>query len=66
MQSEIFTVKNVKCGGCVSAIENGLKSLPGIDTVEVTIDGGKVTVVGNDLSREQIASKLKELGYPED
>ena len=65
MQSEIFTVKNVKCGGCVSAIENGLKALPGIDSIEVAIDGGKVTVVGNDLSREQISAKLNELGYPE-
>ena len=44
MQTEIFNVKNVKCGGCVSAIENGLKSLPGVDSIEVTIEGGKVTV----------------------
>jgi copper chaperone len=65
MQTEIFIVKNVKCGGCASAIENGLKSLPGIESVEVAIDGGKVTVTGNDLSRGQIAAKLQELGYPE-
>lgn len=65
MQTEIFTVNNVKCGGCVSAIENGLKSLPGIENVEVTLEGGKVSVVGNELSREQISAKLNELGYPE-
>lgn len=65
MQTEIFNVKNVKCGGCVSAIENGLISLPGVDSIEVTIDGGKVTVLGSELSREQIAAKLHELGYPE-
>lgn len=65
MQKEIFTVKNVKCGGCVSAIEEGLKTLAGVASVEVVIDGGKVTVSGNDLSREQIAAKLQELGYPE-
>lgn len=65
MQNEIFTVKNVKCGGCVSAIEKGLKSLPGVDSVEVTIDDGKVVVFGNELSRGQISAKLTELGYPE-
>lgn len=65
MQTEIFNVKNVKCGGCVSAIENGLKSLPGVDSIEVAIEGGKVTVFGNGLSRERIAAKLHELGYPE-
>lgn len=65
MQSETFLVKNVKCGGCAGAIENGLKTLPGIDSVDVEIDSGKVTVSGSDLSREQLAAKLQELGYPE-
>ena len=65
MQSEIFIVKNVKCGGCVSAIENGLKSLPGVERIEVVIESGKVTVLGSELSRELIAAKLQELGYPE-
>lgn len=65
MQTETFTVKNVKCGGCVSAIENGLKALPGVDSVEVVIDGGKVTVAGSEISHEQLSAKLRELGYPE-
>lgn len=62
---EHFTVKNVKCGGCVKAIQNGLQTLPGVAAVEVTIDGGKVAVAGERLDRAQIAAKLSELGYPE-
>lgn len=65
MATEQFTVQNVKCGGCVSAIENGLGELPGVESVEVIIDGGKVTVNGDNLSREQLSGKLQELGYPE-
>lgn len=65
MASEQFTVQNVKCGGCVSAIENGLKELPGVESVEVTIEGGQVTVSGAELSRQQISDKLQQLGYPE-
>lgn len=65
MANEQFTVQNVKCGGCVSAIENGLKDLPGIESVEVTIEGGHVSVNGDNLDRGQISSKLQELGYPE-
>jgi copper chaperone len=65
MSSEKFNVKNVKCGGCVSAIENGLTALPGVESVEVVIAGGEVTVSGQDLSREQLSAKLSELGYPE-
>ena len=62
---ENFTVKNVKCGGCVKAIQNGLQTLPGVAAVEVIIDGGKVRVAGDRLDRAQIAAKLSELGYPE-
>lgn len=65
MQTEHFTVANVKCGGCVKNIENGLGEIPGIEKVNVTIEGGKVDVEGEALSRDTISNKLSELGYPE-
>ena len=64
MQTEQFTVQNVKCGGCVSAIENGLKELAGVSEVLVTIDGGLVSVSGESLDRRQLSEKLTALGYP--
>jgi copper chaperone len=63
--SEKFTVQNVKCGGCVANIEKGLGELPGVERVEVVIDGGQVSVEGEGLSRDTLAAKLAELGYPE-
>lgn len=65
MQTEQFAVQNVKCGGCVSAIENGLNELTEVSTVSVTVDGGLVTVSGESLDRSQLAEKLSALGYPE-
>ncbi len=65
MQNEQFTVQNVKCGGCVSAVENGLKELAGVSEVSVTIDGGLVNVSGDALDRATLSAKLAELGYPE-
>ena len=65
VQTEQFTVKNIKCGGCASAIKAGLEGLPGVEAVEVSIDQGKVTVTGEGLSRDELAAKLGELGYPE-
>jgi len=65
VQQEEFAVKNVKCGGCVTAIENGLKEMPGVDAVEVTIDGGHVVVRGEALERSALGARLAELGYPE-
>jgi copper chaperone len=64
MQSEQFTVQNVKCGGCVSAIENGLKELAGVSEVEVIIEGGLVRVSGEALDRNAITDRLAALGYP--
>ncbi|MGE0081346.1 MAG: heavy-metal-associated domain-containing protein [Thiohalomonadaceae bacterium] len=65
METETFTVKNIKCGGCVANVQKGLKELPGVEDVQVTIQGGQVTVRGQGLSRVQIAARLNELGYPE-
>lgn len=64
MQEE-FSVKNVKCGGCVKAIQQGLQALPGVAAVTVTIEGGKVSVEGPAPDRAQLSAKLAELGYPE-
>ena len=60
-----INVSNVKCGGCTSNIENGLKDMEGVETVSASIDDGKVTVSGTSLDRDAICNKLIELGYPE-
>ena len=65
MTNETFSVQNVKCGGCASTIQDGLAAMPGIDTVEVEVEGGTVTVSGADLDRATLSAKLAELGYPE-
>ena len=65
MMQELFLVQKVKCDGCSSNIREGLLSLPGIDSVEVEVSTGQVTVQGTELSREQLAAKLNALGYPE-
>ncbi|MEK7322052.1 MAG: heavy-metal-associated domain-containing protein [Pseudomonadota bacterium] len=65
MQTEIFAVKNVKCGGCASTIQQGLAGLPGVNEIDVKAPGGPVTVHGEGLERAALARKLAELGYPE-
>lgn len=65
MPQEIFVAQNIKCGGCVTRVREGLLTLSGIDTVEVDIPSGRVTVSGPAASRPTIHTKLAELGYPE-
>jgi len=65
MQTELFKVENVKCGGCVKAIEDGLGALPEVGEVSVSVERGEVTVRGETLDRRRLAEKLAQLGYPE-
>ena len=57
-------VANVKCGGCASAIEDGLMPLGGIENIEVNIENGHVRISGNALPEDAILDKLTTLGFP--
>lgn len=61
MQTEKFLVKNVKCGGCVTTIPEGLLGISGVEDV-VVIQEGEVTISGETLNRTALAQKLDELG----
>jgi copper chaperone CopZ len=65
MSEEVFNVKNVKCGGCASAIQDGIKDQPGVAAVEVEVSNGQVTVRGEGLDRSVLGTMLAALGYPE-
>ncbi len=64
MDVQEFKVANVKCGGCATNIKNGLSGMDGVQAVDVDVATGVVVVKG-DASREPLAGKLAELGYPE-
>ena len=64
MPKELFSVQKVKCDGCVTTIRDGLLNLCGVETVEVEVATGQVTVQGDQLSRDELAAKLTALGYP--
>ena len=55
---------NIKCGGCVSSVQSGLKELEGIKNVEVDIPSNMVTIEGDGIDKTIIEKKLAELGYP--
>jgi copper chaperone len=65
MSQEIVLAQNIKCGGCVTRIREGLSPLAGVSAVDVDIATGRVTVTGGSVSRMAITAKLAELGYPE-
>ena len=64
MTELIFKATNIKCAGCANNIIEGLKTLDGVETVEVEIETGQVTVTGNPLELPIITDKISSLGYP--
>ncbi len=65
MERMEINVDKVKCNGCAVNIKNGLAGMDEVNSVEVDVAIGKVSITGEGLDRESIASKLAELGYPE-
>ena len=58
-------VENIKCGGCVSSIQNTMLQMPGVSDVVVSRENESVSISGNKLNRQRLVNRLAELGYPE-
>jgi len=64
MQTLEIIVRNVKCGGCVSNIQQGLRGVAGVQEVQVDIPLGRVAIQGDSLDVSVIRDELTALGYP--
>lgn len=64
MEQLDIQASKIKCGGCVSNIENGLKDFSGITEINVDVESNVVTLKGEGLDKVSIENKLAELGYP--
>ncbi len=63
--TEVFTVTNVKCQGCVNNIISAMLARDEVMEVEVEATTGTVIISGDDLDRQALSASLNELGYPE-
>ncbi|RWZ87394.1 MULTISPECIES: heavy metal-associated domain-containing protein [Hydrotalea] len=64
LTSADIQVQNIKCGGCVAAIEKNIGSMPGVQHVSVNQATGMVTITGIGLQTDEIKQQLTKLGYP--
>ena len=60
-----FMVQNVKCGGCASAIQTGLRQDARVREVTVDVPTGRVMVETEGDNRAELSTALETLGYPE-
>jgi len=63
--TEVFTVANMKCQGCVNNIISGLLGCDEVMEVEVEQTTGTVIITGDGLDRAKLATTLDGLGFPE-
>jgi len=58
-----LSVANMKCNGCVLAIESALKEVKNIDDIRVSLDKQQASV-STSLSSEEIAKIITDAGFP--
>lgn len=65
MRKEEFNITGMTCSACSSAIENGVKKMPGTQTVQVNLLANKMTVEFDDTSTtvQKIIDTVQDLGY---
>jgi copper chaperone len=60
---KILKVEGMSCNHCVMAVKRALKGLDGVGTVEVDLENGKVTVVGEALKDDAMKEAIDDAGY---
>ena len=64
MATSTWTVTGMTCGHCVKAVTEEVSAIEGVQSVDVDLESGRVTITGEpDPSREQVAAAVDEAGY---
>lgn len=63
MTEKTYTVTGMTCEHCVNAVSGEVGSVPGVESVDVDLTSGHVTVTGDGFGDEQIRDAVDEAGY---
>jgi len=59
-----YTVTGMTCNHCVQAVTSEISELPGVETVQVDLPRGAVTVTSAEpLSEDAVRAAVDEAGY---
>lgn len=58
-----YIVKGMTCDHCVKAVQHELSDLAGTQGVNVDLDRGVVTVIGEGFTDEAVTAAIEEAGY---
>jgi copper chaperone len=58
-----YSVPDISCGHCRSAITSEVSEVAGVQAVEVDLDAKTVTVTGDPFDEQAIIAAIDEAGY---
>jgi copper chaperone len=59
-----FTVQGMTCGHCVSSVTEEVQEVPGVESVDVVLETGAVTVTSSEpLDDTAVRAAVEEAGY---
>ena len=63
--THVFSVPDISCENCKSAVEGSLRALPGVRVATVDVDAGTVSVdfAGITTSADDLAAVIERQGY---
>jgi len=60
--TQTYTVSGMTCEHCVMSVREEVSEVPGVESVDVDLASGRLTVEG-DASSDAVASAVAEAGY---
>ena len=59
-----FTVQGMTCGHCVASVTEEVQEIPGVESVDVVLETGAVTVTSSQpLDDAAVRAAVEEAGY---
>ena len=58
-----YTVSGMTCAHCVMSVREEVSEVSGVQTVEVDLSSGRLTVVGEGVSDDAVKAAVAEAGY---
>ncbi len=59
-----YTVQGMTCGHCVSSVSEEVREIPGVETVDVVLETGTLTLTSSqDLDDDAVRAAVEEAGY---
>ena len=63
-QTQTYTVTGMTCGHCVASVTEEISEIPGVESVDVVLDSGAVTVTSSQpLEQQVVQAAVEEAGY---